>query len=176
MNTADQSLVWVNRRSWWWTRSGRRWGPRPTRRQERRAGSRPPDRLCRRGPLWIYDRDRNVATRAQPGRFPARESWSRPGTRATRSSPIERCSAELLMLRLHHLTDTGRTRSCRRHAEFSDPRLVARGRQIAFQLSAGDTVAKTRSGSIRWTGGRRRAPSRRGAICPPPGGLRMGAG
>ena len=93
------------------------------------------------GPLWLYDRDRKVATRARAqsmaGQAVLDPDWD-PGDsliayRTLFSGP--------LMLRLYHVgTDTSDSLFALGRRNLRTPDWSPDGRRIAFQLSAGDTV------------------------------------
>ncbi|HZI74364.1 MAG TPA: hypothetical protein VFD73_10135, partial [Gemmatimonadales bacterium] len=93
------------------------------------------------GPLWIYDRDRNVATQAHTGIVPGQgilePAWD-PGDSLIAYRTLFTGN---LTLRLHHLSnDTSDSLFTMGFRNFRTPDWSPDGRKIAFQLSAGDSV------------------------------------
>ena len=93
------------------------------------------------GPMWLYDRGRNVATRAQTGIIPNQgilePDWG-PGD----SLIIYRTLfAGTLTLRLHHVnTDVSDSLFASGMRNLRTPDWSPDGQRIAFQLSAGDST------------------------------------
>ena len=143
MYTGDQSLVWVDRRSVVVDSIHAPVGPSPYFSAKSAALSHSGRRVAfaATGPLWIYDRDRNVATRAHTGTVAGQgilePAWD-PGDSLIAYRTL---FGGTLMLRLHHLaTDTSDSLFAAGMRNFRTPDWAPDGRRIVFQLSAGDTV------------------------------------
>jgi Tol biopolymer transport system component len=143
MYTGDQSLVWVDRRSVVVDSVRAPVGPSPYFGAKSAALDHSGRRIAfaATGPLWIYDRDRNVATRAQTGIVAGQgilePAWD-PGDSLIAYRTL---FGGTLMLRLHHVgTDTSDSLFAAGMRNFRTPDWSPDGRRIAFQLSAGDTV------------------------------------
>ncbi|HET6795684.1 MAG TPA: protein kinase [Gemmatimonadales bacterium] len=93
------------------------------------------------GPLWLYDRSRNVATQAHTGSVPGQgilePTWD-PGDSLIAYRTL---FAGALMLRVHHLdTDSSDSLFSLGHRNLRTPDWSPDGKRIAFQLSAGDSA------------------------------------
>jgi Tol biopolymer transport system component len=94
------------------------------------------------GPLWLYDRDRNVATQAHTGIIPGQgilePAWD-PGDSLIAYRTLFTGN---LTLKLHHVTtDTSDSLFSSGMRNFRTPDWSPDGRRIVFQLSAGDSVS-----------------------------------
>ncbi len=145
MNSGEQSLVWVNRQSAVVDSVRAPTGPAPYYGASSAAVAHGGRRaaFAAAGQLWLYDRDRQVATRAHAGTIPGQgilePAWS-PGDsliafRTLFSGP--------LMLGLYHVeTDTSDSLFSSGMRNVRTPDWSPDGRRIAFQLSAGDSAVK----------------------------------
>jgi Tol biopolymer transport system component len=93
------------------------------------------------GPLWIFDRDRGVATQAHTGTIPGQgilePAWD-PGDSLIAYRTLFTGN---LTLRLHHVvTDTSDSLFSLGLRNFRTPDWSPDGKRIVFQLSAGDSV------------------------------------
>jgi dipeptidyl aminopeptidase/acylaminoacyl peptidase len=93
------------------------------------------------GPMWLYDRGRNVATQAHTGIIPGQgvlePAWD-PGDSLIAYRTL---FAGALMLRLHHLeTDSSDSLFASGLRNLRSPDWSPDGKRIAFQLSAGDSA------------------------------------
>jgi Tol biopolymer transport system component len=164
MTGGTQSLVWVNRQSAVVDSVRTPTGPIAFFGAANAALSHDGRRIAfaAAGPMWLYDRIRNVATRAHAGTFPGQSIlepvWG-PGDsliafRTLFSGP--------LILGLYHVkTDTSDSLFSSGTRNLRTPAWSPDGRRIAFQLSAGDSAPKDeiwiysladRSASRAWVG------------------------
>ena len=145
MSSGDQSLIWVNRQSAVVDSVRAPTGPMAYYGATSAALAHDGRRLAfaAAGALWLYDRDRKVATRAHavtvPGQGILEPAWD-PGDsliayRTLFSGP--------LILGLYHLkTDTSDSLYSSGTRNLRAPAWSPDGRRIAFQLSAGDRAPK----------------------------------
>jgi eukaryotic-like serine/threonine-protein kinase len=145
MNSGEQSLVWVNRQSAVVDSVRAPTGAVPyfgatsaTLAHDGRHIA-----FAAAGPIWLYDRDRKVATRAHtrtiPGQGILEPAWD-PGDSLIAYRTL---FSGTLMLGLYHLeTDTSDSLFSSGMRNLRTPDWSPDGRRIAFQLSAGDTVPK----------------------------------
>jgi hypothetical protein len=143
MNPAQLSLVWVDRRSVVVDSMRAPTSPAPFFGANSVALSHNGRRVAftSAGPLWIYDRDRGVATQAHTGTVPGQgilePAWD-PGDSLIAYRTLFTGN---LTLRLHHVaTDTSDSLFSLGLRNFRTPDWSPDGRRIAFQLSAGDSV------------------------------------
>jgi Tol biopolymer transport system component len=138
-------LVWVNRQSAVTDSVAAPSGASPFQNSANFAVSRDGRSIAFGGVgMWLHDRERNVATRvraqAEPGQGTMDPAWG-PGDSLIAYTTVFRGP---LMLRLYHLgSDTSDSLFAlgRRNVRFPD--WSPEGRRVAFQLSAGDTVARS---------------------------------
>jgi Tol biopolymer transport system component/tRNA A-37 threonylcarbamoyl transferase component Bud32 len=145
MNSGAQSLVWVNRQSVVVDSVRAPTGPIAYFGASSAALARGGRRIgfAAAGQLWLYDRDRKVATRAHTGIIPGQgilePAWG-PGDslvayRTLFSGP--------LILGLYHVdTDTADSLFSSGMRNIRTPDWSPDGQRIAFQLSAGDSATK----------------------------------
>jgi eukaryotic-like serine/threonine-protein kinase len=143
MNSEVQSLVWVNRQSVVVDSVPAPTGPMAYYGASSAALARAGRRIAfaAAGQLWLYDRDRNVATRAHTGIIPGQgilePAWS-PGDSLIAYRTL---FSGTLMLGLYHLeSDTSDSLFSSGMRNLRTPDWSPDGRRIAFQLSAGDTA------------------------------------
>jgi serine/threonine-protein kinase len=143
MNSTQQTLVWVDRRSAIVDSVRAPTAPGPYFGASSVALSHNGRRIAftSAGPLWIYDRDRNVATQAHTGTVPGQgilePAWD-PGDSLIAYRTLFTGN---LTLRLHHVsTDTSDSLFSLGRRNFRTPDWSPDGRRIVFQLSAGDSV------------------------------------
>jgi len=142
-NASQQSVVWVNRRSVIVDSVRAPTAPAPYYGASSVALSHDGRRIAftAAGPLWIYDRDRNVATRAHTGLVAGQgilePAWD-PGDSLIAYRTLFTGN---LTLRVHHLaTDTSDSLFTSGTRNFRTPDWSPDGRRIVFQLSAGDSA------------------------------------
>jgi tRNA A-37 threonylcarbamoyl transferase component Bud32 len=143
MSPEEQSLVWVNRRGVMVDSVRAPPGPGPYLGAKSAALAHNGRQIAfaAGGPLWLYDRDRAVASRAHTGTVAGQgilePAWD-PGDSLIAYRTL---FSGVLMLRLHHVaTDTSDSLFASGMRNFRTPDWSPDGRQIAFQLSAGDSV------------------------------------
>jgi Tol biopolymer transport system component/tRNA A-37 threonylcarbamoyl transferase component Bud32 len=145
MNRGEQSLVWVNRQSAVVDSVRAPTGAVPYFGASSAALARGGRRIAfaAAGPLWLYDRDRKVATRAHTGIIPGQgilePAWD-PGDSLIAYRTL---FSGTLMLGLYHVeTDTSDSLFSSGKRNLRTPDWSPDGRRIAFQVSAGDTATK----------------------------------
>jgi dipeptidyl aminopeptidase/acylaminoacyl peptidase len=143
MSPEEQSLVWVNRRGVMVDSVRAPPGPGPYLGAKSAALAHNGRQIAfaAGGPLWLYDRDRAVASRAHTGTVPGQgilePAWD-PGDSLIAYRTL---FSGVLMLRLHHVaTDTSDSLFASGMRNFRTPDWSPDGRRIAFQLSAGDSA------------------------------------
>jgi eukaryotic-like serine/threonine-protein kinase len=143
MNPTQQTLVWVDRRSVIVDSVRAPTPPAPYFGASSVALSHDGRRIAftAAGPLWIYDRDRNVAARAHTGTIQGQgilePAWD-PGDSLIAYRTLFTGN---LTLRMHHVaTDTSDSLFTSGMRNFRTPDWSSDGRHIAFQLSAGDSA------------------------------------
>jgi Tol biopolymer transport system component/tRNA A-37 threonylcarbamoyl transferase component Bud32 len=143
MNPTQKSLVWVDRRSVIVDSVRAPTAQAPYYGASSVALSHNGRRIAftSAGPLWIYDRDRGVATQAHTGTVPGQgilePAWD-PGDSLIAYRTLFTGN---LTLRLHHVaTDTSDSLFSLGLRNFRTPDWSPDGQRIVFQLSAGDSV------------------------------------
>jgi Tol biopolymer transport system component len=143
MNSGQQSLVWVNRKSVVVDSVLAATGAAPYFGASSAALAHDGRRIAfaAAGPMWLYDRDRDVATRAHTATLPDQgilePAWD-PGDSLIAYRTL---FSGRLMLRLHHVdTDVSDSLFSLGMRNLRTPDWSPDGRRIAFQLSAGDSA------------------------------------
>lgn len=145
MNSGEQSLVWVNRQSAVVDSVRAPTGPVAYFGAASGALAHDDRRIAfaAAGALWLYDRNRKVATRAHaatiPGQGILEPSWD-PGDSLIAYRTL--FSGPLILGLYHVATDTSDSLFSSGTRNLRGPAWSPDGRRIAFQLSAGDTVPK----------------------------------
>jgi serine/threonine-protein kinase len=139
----SRSLVWVNRSSVVTDSVPIPSGPAPFFGSTSASLSHDGRRIAfaAAGPMWLYDRERNVATQAHTGIIPGQgilePAWD-PGDSLIAYRTL---FAGALMLRLYHLdTDSSDSLFASGLRNLRSPDWSPDGKRIAFQLSAGDSA------------------------------------
>jgi serine/threonine-protein kinase len=142
-NPTQQSLVWVDRRTATVDSVRAPTAPAPYLGTSSFALSHDGRRIAftAAGPLWIYDRDRNVATRAHTGIVAGQGTLDPAWDPGDSLIAYRTLFSGNLMLRLHHVaTDTSDSLFAGTR-NFRTPDWSPDGRRIVFQFSAGDSAA-----------------------------------
>jgi Tol biopolymer transport system component len=145
VNGGAQSLVWVNRQSAVVDSVRTPTGPVAYFGASSAALAHDGRRIAfaAAGPLWLYDRDRKVATRAHAGTFPGQAilepAWG-PGDSLIAYRTL--FSGPLILGVYHVTTDTSDSLFSSGTRNLRAPAWSPDGRRIAFQLSAGDAAPK----------------------------------
>ena len=145
MNNGDQSLVWVNRQSVVVDSVPAPTGPMAYYGASSAAVARSGRRIAfaAAGQLWLYDRDRRVATQAHTGIIPGQgilePAWG-PGDSLIAYRTL--FSGSLMLAVYHVATDTADSLFSSGRRNLRVPDWSPDGRSIAFQLSAGDSATK----------------------------------
>ena len=93
------------------------------------------------GPLWLFDRDRRIASQAQTGIVPGQGTLDPDWSPGDSLIVYRTLYSGTLMLRLHHLeSDTSDSLFASGMRNLRTPDWSPDGKRIAFQLSAGDSA------------------------------------
>ena len=143
MTSAARSLVWVNRKSVVVDSIPVPGGPAPFFGATSAGVAHDGRRIAfaAAGPLWLFDRDRRIASQAQTGIVPGQGTLDPDWSPGDSLIVYRTLFSGTLMLRLHHLeNDTSDSLFASGMRNLRTPDWSPDGKRIAFQLSAGDSA------------------------------------